>query len=683
MRKFVTIPAIAAVFAVSLTCGAFSASPVSDSKALFWQYANQYNGSKPRANLDADSKDKSATLAQAQLSMSGIPSTTTADLAEELVAFAHAVAANDHSRALALAGEIADPKAGIADAFAGTYAETLLEVAAGLATIGETHRAEAIAGQAIALIQSKSGINSSDAVKARLKAAENFADAGEADLAYRFLQQAESGANAAYPGQKEAEERFLAQSEALYRKLSHLTDANRVASHIEILEKGVTTAEPRTIIDMRGGAVLAVPSGVAVGGPILAPPGAGAQVGPLAQKAPTLLRNQQRTAQTRPQNHLIEVFYATNREVISAKGMPVEFGERRGPLKLGIVTVSIPATHQPGEIEAPHWYKLEFSTDPNKDIVVTSIDLLGQKTFFQKLKARVSGAKHKDAFVYIHGFNNSFEDAAERAAQLANDLQFDGAPILYSWPSRGSIMAYQADENELTRPALDELRDFLENVIAQSGAEHITLIAHSMGNRFLLGALEEIVTERKIAGKKPTKLFDQVLFAAPDVDADDFRTRVSDLKGWIGQMTLYASSNDWALQISEHINDYPRAGDVSPMVLVKGLVTIDASAMQSNWFGHSYFANGALADLRATIWYQLPPVKICLLDPRIQQSIPFWVFKGDRCNIDSFILAITLMRQLGIDAARAQLKSDFARATQATATFYAAALKQLNIIGSR
>ena len=46
--------------------------------------------------------------------------------------------------------------------------------------------------------------------------------------------------------------------------------------------------------------------------------------------------------------------------------------------------------------------------------------------------------------VFIHGFNVPFEDAIYRTAQLAHDLDFDGAPILYSWPSRGTMLGYVA-----------------------------------------------------------------------------------------------------------------------------------------------------------------------------------------------------------------------------------------------
>jgi esterase/lipase superfamily enzyme len=45
-----------------------------------------------------------------------------------------------------------------------------------------------------------------------------------------------------------------------------------------------------------------------------------------------------------------------------------------------------------------------------------------------------------EALVFIHGFNNSFEDALRRAGQLAYDLRFDGPVFAFSWSSEGSFL---------------------------------------------------------------------------------------------------------------------------------------------------------------------------------------------------------------------------------------------------
>ena len=52
---------------------------------------------------------------------------------------------------------------------------------------------------------------------------------------------------------------------------------------------------------------------------------------------------------------------------------------------------------------------------------------------------RVLAALADTPVVFVHGFNVNFEDAVYRTAQITYDLQFDGAPFLFSWPTSGNI----------------------------------------------------------------------------------------------------------------------------------------------------------------------------------------------------------------------------------------------------
>ena len=57
----------------------------------------------------------------------------------------------------------------------------------------------------------------------------------------------------------------------------------------------------------------------------------------------------------------------------------------------------------------------------------------------------------KQVFVFVHGFNVSFENALRRTAQIAYDLNFDGAPFLFSWPSGDGMLelfSYQSRKRE-------------------------------------------------------------------------------------------------------------------------------------------------------------------------------------------------------------------------------------------
>jgi esterase/lipase superfamily enzyme len=53
----------------------------------------------------------------------------------------------------------------------------------------------------------------------------------------------------------------------------------------------------------------------------------------------------------------------------------------------------------------------------------------------QEIRQRLTLTSRKVAYVYIHGFNNTFEDGALVIAELWHFLGRQGVPILYTWPA--------------------------------------------------------------------------------------------------------------------------------------------------------------------------------------------------------------------------------------------------------
>lgn len=290
----------------------------------------------------------------------------------------------------------------------------------------------------------------------------------------------------------------------------------------------------------------------------------------------------------------IDVFYGTDRKKTgNAKLSKFYGGERNnqatdGPMEYGICKISIPPNHKVGQIESPKWWKLEFRPNVKKHVVLQTIDQNSKEDFFQKLKNTVAASQQQQAFVFVHGYNVNFDDAAKRTAQIAFDLAFDGAPIMYSWPSRGDVKAYTVDESNIqwTKP---HLQQFLTEIAESSGATTIHLIAHSMGNRALTRAFSDLVEEQE---SQLSEKFQKVILTAPDIDADVFKQEIAPamLKSK-AHITLYASSNDKALIASKVVHGHPRAGDSGEkLVVLPGIDTIDASAANTGLLGHSYFA---------------------------------------------------------------------------------------------
>lgn len=255
-----------------------------------------------------------------------------------------------------------------------------------------------------------------------------------------------------------------------------------------------------------------------------------------------------------------------------------------------------PATHY-GASRRPRHSPLEFGDYTTGDAgQLTGIRPNGdQASFFDAVANHVQNSPTHDVLIFIHGFNTTFEEAAVRVAALAREMDFTGTPILYSWPSFGGLAEYAFDEDsvEWTTP---HLRGFLQLVRKYSGAMKINLIAHSMGNRALGKALQELEAEVK-------PLFNEVIMAAPDVDDDLFEQMAEDWEGKAKRITLYASSHDFALAASKRFHaDHYRAGESDEMLVVKGVDSIDASGAQSDRLGHGYlFHASVLADVAKLI----------------------------------------------------------------------------------
>jgi len=306
----------------------------------------------------------------------------------------------------------------------------------------------------------------------------------------------------------------------------------------------------------------------------------------------------------------IPVFYGTDR----ARGddTPANYfrGERGVPV-FGIAEVSVPTRGRDlGELTGPSWWRLEFTADPAKHVILKSVGALGRDVFVTSLADSVAAAGEHDVLIFVHGYNVTFEDAARRAAQISVDLKFAGRTLLYSWASAADTKKYTVDESTIDW-SRDHFEAFLQLALSEIGAGKVHIIAHSMGNRAVINTLERITSWQLPAGA--AKL-GQVIFAAPDIDRDRFVQLAAKFKGCAARVTLYASSRDVALLASKFVHGYPRAGEAGEALLVvDGVDTIDASLVDTSLVGlrHSYFGEkrSILNDMFNLITQQLAPDK--------------------------------------------------------------------------
>ncbi|RWO02441.1 MAG: alpha/beta fold hydrolase [Mesorhizobium sp.] len=262
-------------------------------------------------------------------------------------------------------------------------------------------------------------------------------------------------------------------------------------------------------------------------------------------------------ADTSPSSSKVEMLVTTTR---SRSSNPAQMftGERGLAPSFAEITVSIPpaSVRKVGEVAWPK----KLPSNPATDFAVVQAQELTLETAKGWLSASVRKSPDHSVLVFIHGFNNRFEDAVYRFAQIAKDTDTQSVPILVTWPSRGSALAYGYDRESTnyTRNALELLFQYLAR---DPQIKEVSILAHSMGNWLALEGLRQMAIRN---GGLPKK-FKNVILAAPDVDVDVFRTQIADMGKQHPQFTLFVSQDDRALKVSRRVwGDIPRLGSIDP-----------------------------------------------------------------------------------------------------------------------
>jgi esterase/lipase superfamily enzyme len=268
--------------------------------------------------------------------------------------------------------------------------------------------------------------------------------------------------------------------------------------------------------------------------------------------------------------------------------------------------------------------------DPTVHVVLLNVGLLDRASFLGRLRERVNVSASKSAFVFVHGYNVSFKDACRQTAQVAWDMKFTGAPIMYSWPSDAALKNYGTDEERMNA-SVRMLEEFLWTIARDSGAQQVHIVAHSLGSRAVTAALNRMYETRKIR----EKIFDRVVMAAADIRAELFAHDRSAVQALSQSVTLYLSDSDVALKASgnvAHPGDRRVGSRPSPMVFYDGIDIVDASSVNYAWLGinHSYWSDKwqAIQDLSDLLRHvsQLRP----LLNEQPGPTGRYWVLKVGR-----------------------------------------------------
>jgi esterase/lipase superfamily enzyme len=274
-----------------------------------------------------------------------------------------------------------------------------------------------------------------------------------------------------------------------------------------------------------------------------------------------------------------------------------------------------------------------------------------------EIARRIAIARRKEVVLFVHGYHNSFENAALTMGELCHFLGRGFVCGIFTWPAggrRGILFGYNFDR-ESAEYAVEDLLKVIRIIGRTPGVERIHLIAHSRGADTLASALGELSVEAYTLRSSPDREFHigNVVLVAPDLDGDVALTKIfkvfSDPDLPFGgradpgavippspglRVTLYVSPDDKALATASWLfGSIARLGQIGgtmfsadqieAIALLRAVDIIQVRGT-TDFFGHSYFISNpqVSADIIAMLRYGLRPNEPGR--PLEQIAGPFW-----------------------------------------------------------
>ncbi|MBY5393664.1 alpha/beta hydrolase [Rhizobium leguminosarum] len=256
---------------------------------------------------------------------------------------------------------------------------------------------------------------------------------------------------------------------------------------------------------------------------------------------------------TAPRTAQVDMLVATTRQ---PSGDPATLfnGERSPKPYMTEIAVSIPTKREPGTVQWPQ----RLPPNPATDFAVTRVKQIdtipeGRAWFRQHIQGG-------HALVFIHGFNNTYEDSVFRLAQIVHDSGMQATPILFTWPSRAQLTGYEYDK-ESTNYSRTALEQSLRVLAADPAVKDITILAHSMGTWLAMESLRQMgIRDGHVNAK-----IDNVILASPDIDIQVFAKQFVEMGDPKPKFTIFVSQDDRALAASSFITgNVSRLGAIDP-----------------------------------------------------------------------------------------------------------------------
>nr|WP_077967779.1 alpha/beta hydrolase [Ensifer adhaerens] len=288
-----------------------------------------------------------------------------------------------------------------------------------------------------------------------------------------------------------------------------------------------------------------------------------------------------------------DLLYVTDRAPVTASDGALSYGAERS-MFLGFGNVSITPTDNPsagknelrvgtvsevGRFPATPYGVVVTETGLRRTPAAVAAHAQAAASLQAEVARRLATASRKEVVVFIHGYNNGFDDAARATAEICRALQNQFACIVMTWPAGGtggSFFGYNIDR-ESSEFAVADFKKAIRIIAETRGVERLHLLAHSRGTDVLASVVQQLAIEAYVVRSSLWQRYKiaNAVFFAPDIDLD---VASSKLFAWVSDPDLAfggkSSPSGLPPQGAMHLTIYSSPGDkaLSASTLLSGSV---------------------------------------------------------------------------------------------------------------
>lgn len=264
------------------------------------------------------------------------------------------------------------------------------------------------------------------------------------------------------------------------------------------------------------------------------------------------------------------VFYATNRahrahdpEQPYGNGFDDELHLGLASVRIGtpdvdwneVVELSLdnpPGSTIPITLEdVTHWDSLLHRASGS----VVDWDEASHSRFVTKINAELDHHIDREIMVYVHGTKTAFEPAIAMAGEIDHFAGKDFVGVAFAWPAHQNILYYLLRiDVRRAQHSSEALRDLIKLLAAETKARRINILSWSAGGRVTSKALHELRRERPELDRNEARdlyRLGSVVFAAADVELDDFLGRLPSVSELAERVVVTVTDDDVALNAAK------------------------------------------------------------------------------------------------------------------------------------